>query len=364
MNESWKPDAAYMEFAKLHSGARYNLATSGMASLPLAELPFRKEDLELTSSSPYGWEPLKSALARHLTVDQDCVVLANGGTAMANHLALAGLLNPGDEMLVEDPAYSLMAGVARYLGATVTPFPRSPENGFRIDPREVHKRLTPRTRVIVVTNLHNPSSVFTDVPTLEALGALAREARARVLVDEVYLEALFEEAPRTAATLGSEFVVTSSLTKVYGLSGLRCGWILAEPRLAHELWRLNDIFGATGSHVAERLSVIALAQQPALRERARAILARNRPLLDAFLDAQEEHLDTVRPPHGTTVFPRLRRVKADAFCAHLKETYDTSVVPGRFFGAPDHIRIGITSTDTEMVREGLQRVGRALQDRY
>ena len=361
MNELWKPDAAYMEFAKLRSGARFNLATSGIASVSLRDLPVRIEDLELTSSSAYGYEPLLEALAGHLRVGPENVVLASGGTAMANHLALAALLGPGDELLVEEPAYSLMAAVARYLGATVVSFPRSAQRGFRVDPDEVRRRITPRTRVILITNLHNPSSVYTDLDTLRALGKLARDARARVLVDEVYLEALFEEAPPTSLLLGPEFVVTSSLTKVYGLSGLRCGWVLAEPRLAREIWRLNDIFGATGPHATERLSVIALSHLPALRERARGILATNRPLLEAFLDARDD-LEVVRTPYGTTSFPRLRHVAVEAFCAHLREVHETSVVPGHFFGAPEHIRIGITSTDVDMVREGLARIGRALDD--
>lgn len=361
MNDRWKPDAAYMEFAKLYSGARYNLATSGMASLLLRELPVAIDDLEITGSSAYGYEPLLEALARHLGVGTENVVLVSGGTSMANHVALAALLSPGDEVLVEEPAYSLMAAVARYLGATVVPFPRPARHGFRVEPEEVRRRVTPRTRLILVTNLHNPSSVYTDQDTLRALGALAREAKARVLVDEVYLEAMFEEAPPTALTLGPEFVVTSSLTKVYGLSGLRCGWVLAEPALAREMWRLQDIFAASPPHAAERLSVIALQQVPRLRERARSILAANRPLLEDFLETRDD-LEVVRTRFGTTSFPRLRHVPVDTFCARLREKYETTVVPGRFFGAPEHVRIGITSTDTEMVREGLARIGRALDD--
>jgi aspartate/methionine/tyrosine aminotransferase len=362
VNDGWQPDAAYMEFAKLRSGARFNLATSGIASVLLRELPVSLDDLEITGSSAYGYEPLLDALARHLGVGTESLVLANGGTAMANHLALAGLLRPGDEVLVEEPAYSLMAAVVRYLGATVVSFPRSAQRGFRVDPEEVRRRITTRTRVLLVTNLHNPSRVHPDQDTLRALGARAREAGARVLVDEVYLEAMFEEAPRTAFQLGPEFVVTSSLTKVYGLSGLRCGWILAEPALARALWRLNDIFGASGPHTAERLSVVALGHLPWLRERARTLLAANRPLLDAFLDAHGEHLEVVRTRFGTTSFPRLRHIPVEAFCTHLREKYETTVVPGHFFGAPGHIRIGITSTDTDMVREGLARIGRALED--
>src|SRR5206468_7767327 len=107
------------------------------------------------------------------------------------------------------------------------------------------------TRLIVLTNLHNPSSVLVDEETLEKIGSLARKVGARVLVDEVYLEAFFEHAPPPAISFGPEFVVTSSLTKGYGLSGLRCGWILTEPALATKIRQLDDIFAASAPLVME-----------------------------------------------------------------------------------------------------------------
>ncbi len=151
-----------------------------------------------------------------------------------------------------------MAAVARYLGATVTEFPRRAEDGFALDPGEIRKRLSPETRVIVITNLHNPTSVQAGEEALRAVGEMALEAGCKVLVDEVYREAIFDNTPRSAFHLGPQFVVTSSLTKVYGLSGLRCGWILAEPELARALWRLNDLFGVNAPHPVERLAVMAL----------------------------------------------------------------------------------------------------------
>jgi aspartate/methionine/tyrosine aminotransferase len=352
-------DAGYMEWAKLHSTARFNLATSGLLGLPLRELPVRLEDLEVTGNGGYGFPPLREAIARHTGAQPENVVLA-AGTSMANHLALAGVLKPGDEVLVEDPAYPMMAAVARYLRATVRPFPRRMEHGYRIDPGEVKRRLSPHTRAIVVTNLHNPSSIRTDAETLQALAGVAEEAGAWLLVDEVYLEAVFDEPVRSAFHLGPGVLVTSSLTKVYGLSGLRCGWILAPADLAHDLWRLNDLFGATAPHIPAQLAVIAFAHLPALRERARRILDANRPLLDAFLEGRED-LAFVGTPWGTTSFPRLRDGRVDELVARLRDAYDTSVVPGRFFGSAQHFRVGIGG-DTESLREGLVRLGRALDD--
>jgi aspartate/methionine/tyrosine aminotransferase len=359
---TWTADAEYMVWAKLHSGARFNLATSGVANLSLGELPARLEDLELTASGAYGYAPLIEALAAHVGVAPESVVVPGGGTSFANHLALAGLVNSGDEVLIETPAYSLMAAVARYLGATVTEFPRRAEDGFALDAGEIRSRLSPRTRVIVITNLHNPTSVQAGEEALRAVGEIAREAGCKVLVNEVYREAVFDNTPRSAFHLGPEFVVTSSLTKVYGLSGLRCGWILAEPELARALWRLNDLFGVNAPHAVERLAVVVLKDLASIRERARRLLTANRPLLRAFLESRDD-LDVVRPPWGTTAFPRLRRGSVEDLAARLRSAYETAIVPGRFFGAEQHFRIGIGG-ETSMVREGLLRLGKALDDQH
>ena len=362
VTNTWTGDAEYMVWAKLQSGARFNLATSGVANLSLGELPARLEDLELTASGAYGYAPLVEALAAHVGVAPENVVVPGGGTSFANHLALAGLVGTGDEVLVETPSYSLMAAVARYLGATVTEFPRRAEDGFALDAGEIRSRLSPRTRVIVITNLHNPTSVQAGEEALRSVGEIAREAGCKVLVNEAYREAVFDNTPRSAFHLGPEFVVTSSLTKVYGLSGLRCGWILAEPALARAFWRLNDLFGVNAPHAVERLAVVALRDLGAIRERARRLLTANRPLLRGFLESRED-LEVVRAPWGTTVFPRLRRGSVEDLAARLRSAYETSIVPGRFFGAEQHFRIGIGG-ETSMVREGLLRLARALDEQH
>jgi aspartate/methionine/tyrosine aminotransferase len=359
LSEGWREAAAYMEWAKLHSSARYNLATSGLGSLPLRELPVSLDDLEITGESAYGYEPLLEAVARHTGAAPENVVLA-AGTSMANHLALAGVLEPGDEVLIEAPAYPMMAAAARYLRAQVTTFPRRMEDGYRIDPDQVRSRLSPHTRAIVVTDLHNPSSVRAEAAALRALAALAEESGAWLLVDEVYLEVVFEQDVRSAWHLGPRVLATSSLTKAYGLSGLRCGWILAPAETARTLWRLNDVFAASAAHIPERLGVIAFQNLASLRERARARLQAHRGLLNVFLEGRDD-LESVAVPWGTTAFPRLREGAVDALCARLRDVYETSVVPGRFFGAERHFRIGLGGETSEL-QEGLARLGQALDD--
>ena len=179
-----------------------------------------------------------------------------------------------------------------------------------------------------------------------------------MLVDEVYLDAVYEDTPRTSFHLGPEFVVTSSLTKVYGVSGLRCGWILARADLAWKMRRLNDLYSATPVHPGELLSVAAFKHLDLLRERARGIVEADRKLLRDFLERQSG-LSAVETNWGTTLFPRLTNGSADAFLERLRSEFDTSGVPGRFFEMPAHFRIGM-GVNAEMFAEGLNRISRAL----
>src|SRR5215475_55037 len=318
----------YMHWSKTQSHARFNLATSGVASFPVCELPIDLKELEINGDNSYGYAPLEQAIAAHHGVDPECVV-ESAGTSMANHLAMAAIIEPGDEVLIEHPAYGPILDVAHYLQANVKRFRRAEENGWAIDPAEVRRCITPKTRLIVITNLHNPTSVLTPDSVLREIGDIARSVGALVLVDEVYLDAVYENTPRTSFHLGPEFVVTSSLTKVYGVSGLRCGWILAEPDLARKMRRLKDLYSATPVFPGVLLSVAAFKHLDVLREKARRIVEADRKSLREFLK-QQSALSAVATDWGTTSFPRLVNGKTDAFLAHLRTEFDTSVVPGRF----------------------------------
>ena len=352
-------DSPYMHWAKTHQAARYTLAISGIKGLKLGEVGATWDDLVLDGGDGYGLPALRAALAAKAGVSDDRIVLATG-TSGANHLAFATLLAPGDEVAMERPGYEPMEMLARHLGATVRYFPRRPENGFRVDPADVAAVVTPRTRLIVLSTLHNPTSVATDEATLRAVGEIAERAGAKVLVDEAYLDAAFDSAPPSAGRLGDVFVVTTSLTKVFGLSGLRCGWIVAEPALASRIWQLKNLFGVNEAHPAACLALCALRRSGEILARARLILEANRAMWEAFLVGRED-LAVEGASRGTTVFPRVLSYDADALCAHLRERYETSLVPGRFFGSPSHVRVGLCG-DPEIFREGLARLGSALND--
>jgi aspartate/methionine/tyrosine aminotransferase len=346
-----------MHWAKTQQRSRYTLATSGIQHFPFQRLPVKLDELAISGPSYYGYPPLQEALAKKNCVDQNCVVAATG-TSMANFLAMAAVVSPGDVVLIESPTYELLCDAAGFLQANIRRFPRHFESAFALDLEEVERAITPQTKLVVVTNLHNPSSNFTSNETLRSLGDIARSVGARVLVDEVYLDALFEKTPRSAVHLGREFIVTSSLTKVYGLSGLRCGWILAEPDLAQRIFRMNDLFGSIPAHPAELLSVIALHHLPEIADWSKNLLTTQGAMLNEFLAAAPRIRN--RPlAAGTIIFPKTD-FDVEVFSKYLREEYETTIVPGHFFGAPSHFRLGI-GNDTEMFREGLRRLNLALE---
>jgi len=277
------------------------------------------------------------------------------------------VLNPGDEVVIERPGYGLFTDIAEYLQARVRWLDRPADSGFAVQPELIVEHLTPETRLLVLSNLHNPTGALIPAETLRQIGAVAQRTGIYVQVDEVYLEMLFDNAVPFAFSIGQSFdrdpnpfIVTNSLTKTYGLSGLRCGWILAPPALARQMWRLNDLFGVNAAHIAEQMSVAAFDRLDQLRRHARKLLTTNRSLLDQFLDRHPE-LECFRPPAGSVVFPKLTTGDPETFFDLLRTKYETTVVPGKFFGSPQHFRVGIAG-DTAMTSAGLERLDAALHE--
>ena len=346
--------SAYMEWVKTSTSAAYNLANSGVKSYPLANLRVDFQALQLTGPGAYGYRPLAEAIARKCDVPVDCVATALG-TSGANHLAMAVLIEPGDEVLIEHPGYPLLWEAASYHGAEVKFFERRAEAQFAVDVDALRKLVTAKTKLIVLTNLHNPSCALMDEATLREIGGLGP----RVLVDEVYLDLLYENTPETSFKLGEQFVVTNSLTKVYGLSGVRCGWVLATPEIVKKIYRLNDLFGVNNPYVTDQISCVAFEHLAEIAQWSRELLAKHRAIANDFLAVTPE-LEGEPLTAGTVIFPRVP-VPVETLCQVLRERYQTVITPGHFFGAPDRVRIGIGG-ETVVFKEGLARVRAALKE--
>jgi aspartate/methionine/tyrosine aminotransferase len=348
----------YMHWAKFKAPVRFALTGSEVPHFRMDSLPFSIADLDLDGASHPRYAPLRSVLAERYGVTPDQVVAADG-TSMANFVAMAALISPGDEVLIEHPTYEPLLGAASFLGADIKRFERKAADAFRLDPGIVRSSMSHRTRLIVVTNLHNPSCALAGEPELRAVGELARQNGARVLIDEVYLDAAVPPQG-SAVHLGPEFICTNSLTKVYGLSGLRCGWVLAKPELAERMRRLNDLFGVNQAHPAERLACIAFEHINEVIGDTPAMLERNRDLFNHFA-ASRQDVEWMPAEHGITAFPRWAWGDTERLDTHLRERYDTAVVPGRWFEMPDHFRVGF-GLPTDQFAEALTRLGAALDD--
>jgi aspartate/methionine/tyrosine aminotransferase len=360
-------EAPYVHWANTRAPARFDLAASNVLSCDISDLRGARDAIDLAGDNAEGYAPLVDAIGARYGVPAAGVTTAHGATG-ANFLVCAALLEPGDEVIVERPGYDALLGAPRLLGARTARFERDFATGFELDPERVRRALTPRTRLIVLTSPQNPTGVASGTDALDALGRIAEAHGAHVLVDEVYRDAVAAPAPhqqgvvRTTASLGDVFISTSSLTKSYGLSGLRCGWVLSSPAIAERLRHVRGVVGGSSSIVTDRLATLAFGQIDRLIARSRLLLDANGALIRAFLRSRPE-LEWIDPGGGTVVFPRIRNVAdADTFVDRLFAAYDTAVVPGRFFEAPAHFRIGFGGT-TDALRSGLQAIGAALDAR-
>ena len=356
--------APYMRWAKTRPRVTYDLASSGLMPVTTRELlgdVIAADAFEISGPTDEGFVPLREAIASRYGTTSERVSIAAGASG-ANFQAMLALLEPGDDALIETPAYDPLIAAARAAGANVVHFERSWSKGFALDPYVVRTALTPSTKLIVISNAHNPSGAMASRDTLEQVGVMAEAIGARVLVDEVYAEAQYEEAPlpRPAAMLGDVFVSTSSLTKAYGLAGLRCGWIIASPAVSARVRAIRDAIDGSGPYVAERLSLTAFAHIDRLKSRAQQILATNLSIVRSMATSHPR-LEWLEPAAGTTAFPRVKNVNDTGdLVERLIHDHDTIVVPGHFFQAPQHIRVAFGGR-TEMLREAVRRLDLALR---
>ena len=359
------PEIAYMSWAKAMPKVRSNLARSGVTPCPAGLLRLSARDLAVHHAAGYGWPPLLRALGRRYGVAARRVLTVSGGTSLANWVACAAALDgtgEGAEVIVERPTYEPLLRVVEAMGCTLRRLDRWHEEGWAIDPERFASLVTPRTRLAIVTNLHNPSGARIEPATLRAMARALDRVGALLLVDEVYLECLFgARRGRSSVHAGPNVIATSSLTKAYGLDGLRAGWILGPRQVIARAGKIHDLLGVNGVAPGERMTLAALRNLAAVRRRAQGILGPNLDRVKRFL-AREPRLRAHVPPGGNVLFARLPAgVDADRFARRLLRRYDTLVVPGRFFESPRFVRISFGCDSASLLR-GLRGVSRALDE--
>lgn len=354
------PDIEYMRWAKVHAKPEVNLCSSGIKRIKAGDIPVLWKDIELDGDNAYGYEPLMQAVADRYNVRRNQVVPAVG-TSNALFMLCAAVLNPEDNVLVEFPAYEPLTAVPAAFSRDISRVNRRFENGYALDADETAQALSSRTKLIILSNLHNPSGVYSSSETLEAIAEAAARCGAVVCVDEVYLEFLDLDPKETAFHLGENIVVISSLTKVFGLGGLRCGWIAAPEKLADKMRVIMDYVYVERSYPAEQIAVQIFPRLNEMKASNRKLINRNHSLVKDFIESRPE-LSWVEPDGGIVCFPRIEdKMDGSELAACLEKKYATGVVPGRYFEQPQHFRLGF-GVDTPVLETGLGRIGKALAD--
>jgi hypothetical protein len=301
------------------------------------------------------------ALCRRYGVETDRLIATTGATS-AISLVLRTLAEPGDHVLIERPCFDLLTQMAKGAGLQVDDLPRRPPT-YGVDIAELQRRLTDRTKLILLTNLHNPSGGILTPAEMTAIAQAAARVGALVVVDEVYGDFARDISPTPAASLAPNIVSVASLTKVYGLFALKCGWLTADPDV---IQRIKDGApeGDLGvSKLAHAVAAHVLEEPAVFDAHWRRIVSLTRPILQRHAARLIEAglIEGDVPSHGCMYFPRVVGVDDTLGLARaLWSEFGLLVAPGEYFGAPGHFRIGFASDSPDFER-GLERLGAALE---
>lgn len=350
-----------------------NLTESGVEPLEVGELlgPDAIEGLlgqPLAYTQSNGTPELRAAVATTLPgATEEHVVVANGG-AEANFVACWRLIDPGDEVVVMQPNYGQVQGLAEGFGALVRPWPlreerAGPSPRWAPDVDELRALVTNRTKLVAICNPNNPTGARLTGPEVAAVCEVAERHGAWVLSDEIY-RGVEHDGVETPTVWGrtERAIVTGGLSKVYGLPGLRIGWAVATRDMAADLWSRRDYTTIAPSAVSDRLArhALAPARRTALLERSRRMIAANIRVVGAWLDAHAGDLAWVPPEAGAIGFVRYSHdIGSTALADRLRQTEGVLVVPGDHFGLDGYLRIGYGGRAASL-REGLARLDRVL----
>jgi aspartate/methionine/tyrosine aminotransferase len=355
--------------------ARWDLTTSGVpdacgpaslrpgwapgAGLTLSELCRRDRRSELVGN-------FLEVIGDRYGVDPECVVPTLGASQAITQV-LFTLARPGDHVIVERPTFEPLHRVPEMLGLNVSRLERKFEEHWEPLADRLARLLTPKTRAVILSSLHNPSGVALRTSTLVGIGEMAARVGALVLVDEVYLDFAFDASGETypwrpACGAIENAVSWSSATKAFGFAALRAGWVVARDRETAQAFRSASHY----FHVDPPLASLALATEvmrhaDELAELAASAIAASRAVMDQWI-AGEARVAWVPPSAGQTGLVRLPDLTADLdFARHLRERYGTQVVPGTMFEAPGSVRVSF-NLPPEQLEQALATVSAALDD--
>jgi aspartate/methionine/tyrosine aminotransferase len=347
----------------------FNLSESGVHPLSLGELiedaasrdALLAESLRYTQSN--GTLPLRGAIAAlYPGTAPDHIQVTNGGSE-ANYITTWNLVEPGDEVVMMVPNYMQTWGLARAFGATVKEWPLVPPsdgaNGWRVDVDGLARVMSSRTKLIVICNPNNPTGARFEAGDLDRIAAIADRRGSWILSDEIYRGAELDgrETP-TIWGRSDRVIVTSGLSKAYGLPGLRIGWIVGPPSRIASLWSYHDYTTIAPGALSDALARHAL--EPARRERilarTRGILKHNYPIIARWLDDHGGLFSYAPPDAGAIVYTRYHHaINSTALVTRLRLEKSVLIVPGDHFGMDGYLRVGF-GDEPGYLREGLNRL--------
>ncbi len=346
----------------------WNVSESGVEPLRLEELALSEEDRSAVFRQALGYTQTNGTIelrsliaAQYPGATADHVEVTNGGSE-ANFITLWHLLDRGDEVVMMTPNYMQASGIARAFGARVRPWPlRVSRDGSRWEPdfEALESAVSPATKIIFICNPNNPTGARLTSSELDRICTIAGQYGAWVISDEIYRGAELD-AVLTPTVWGryERVVVTSGLSKAYGLPGLRIGWLVCPPSLAQTLWGVHDYTTIAPGALSDVLARIALspAGRARLLARTQGIIRSNYALVRGWLDARKGTFEHVPPEAGAIAFVRYHHdINSTALVERLRVEQSVLVVPGDHFEMDRHLRIGFGS-HPELLGGALTRI--------
>jgi aspartate/methionine/tyrosine aminotransferase len=345
----------------------FNLSESGVQPLTPRELVEDPQGLEglldqrLVYTQSNGTIELRRLIASiYPGATTEHVEVTNGGSE-ANFITTLNLIEQGDEVVMLVPNYMQTWGLSRAFGGTIREWPLIEDRDagrWRVDLEALETLVTPRTKMIVICNPNNPTGARLTAADLDHIARVADRHGAWILSDEVYRGAEIDGV-ETASMWGrsERAIITSGLSKAYGLPGLRIGWIVSQPSLIASLWSYHDYVTIAPGALSDRLARVALAPERRARlfERTRSILRRNLPLIEAWL-REAGGFRWISPEAGAIIYVRYDHpINSTTLVNRLREEKSVLIVPGDHFGMDGYLRLGF-GEPPEYNRAGLDRL--------
>ncbi len=349
--------------------AEIDIGSSGVEDYSLRQLRsllgLSHEELDAIvfhDSQTLGDPALRQAIGARWAGGRDDRVIVTHGATEANFLVMNALLQRGDEVVVLDPLYQQLYSVAETIGCRLLRLPLQFEQGYRLDLAEASALIGPQTKMIVVNFPHNPTGASLTPEEQQELIRLASQVGAYLVWDAAFADLTYDQPPLPDPGLFYERAVTmGTLSKAYGLPGLRLGWCLAAPQVLERFIRLRDYLTLHLSPLVEFVAHKAIANGDLLLNQRQQQATHNLAIVERWVKERPAAVEWVRPTGGVCAFPRLPAV-ADvvAFCRQLAERERVLLVPGSCFGCPQHVRLGFGGATAEL-EEGLGRLAGALE---